>query len=141
MENGVATVMTSFSSWQGVKIAGHKGLVTDILKDRMNFGGFVVTDWNAHGQVAGCSNASCSVAVNAGIDMFMAPESWREREERKRAQVKEGMSKKAREEEAGWGGRRGKQRRGRGEEGKASAGDDEARDERVGAAEERGVGR
>src|SRR3546814_2802137 len=35
MENGVATVMTSFSSWQGVKIAGHKGLVTDILKDRM----------------------------------------------------------------------------------------------------------
>src|SRR3546814_16999407 len=77
MENGVATVMTSFSSWQGVKIAGHKGLVTDILKDRMNFGGFVVTDWNAHGQVAGCSNASCSVAVNAGIDMFMAPDSWR----------------------------------------------------------------
>src|SRR3546814_20494350 len=56
MENGVATVMTSFSSWQGVKIAGHKGLVTDILKDRMNFGGFVVTDWNAHGQVAGCKN-------------------------------------------------------------------------------------
>src|SRR3546814_16869176 len=39
MENGVATVMTSFSSWQGVKIAGHKGLITDILKDRMNFGG------------------------------------------------------------------------------------------------------
>src|SRR3546814_16893411 len=90
MENGVATVMTSFSSWQGVKIAGHKGLITDILKDRMNFGGFVVTDWNAHGQVAGCSNASCPVAANAGIDMFMAPDSWRALYASTLAQVKDG---------------------------------------------------
>ncbi|PNB26409.1 hypothetical protein C1X73_39110, partial [Pseudomonas sp. FW305-130] len=69
---GVATVMTSFSSWQGQKIAGNKGLVTDVLKGRMHFGGFVVTDWNAHGQIAGCSNESCPQAINAGVDMYMA---------------------------------------------------------------------
>src|SRR3546814_1368947 len=100
MEKGVATVMTSFSSWQGVKIAGHKGLVTDILKDRMNFGGFVVTDWNAHGQVASCSNASCSVAVNAGIDMFMAPDSWRALYASTLAQVKDGTIPMARLDDA-----------------------------------------
>lgn len=77
IEAGVATVMSSFSSWQGTKIAGDRGLITDVLKGRMSFGGFVVTDWNAHGQVAGCSNASCPRALEAGIDMFMAPDSWK----------------------------------------------------------------
>ena len=74
---GVATIMSSFSSWQGTKIAGHKGLLTDVLKHRMDFGGFVVTDWNAHGQIDGCTNASCPAALNAGVDMYMAPDSWK----------------------------------------------------------------
>ncbi|WP_052134435.1 glycoside hydrolase family 3 protein [Sphingomonas sp. 37zxx] len=74
---GVQTVMTSFSSWNGEKIAGHKGLVTDVLKQRMGFGGFVVSDWNAHGQIQGCTNASCPRALNAGLDMYMAPDSWK----------------------------------------------------------------
>ncbi|WP_421838055.1 glycoside hydrolase family 3 N-terminal domain-containing protein [Novosphingobium sp.] len=77
IENGVATVMTSFSSWNGVKIAANKGLVTDVLKDRLGFGGFVVTDWNAHGQIPGCTNASCPQALLAGVDMYMAPDSWK----------------------------------------------------------------
>ncbi len=77
IENGVATVMTSFSSWNGVKIAGNKGLVTDVLKGRLGFGGFVVTDWNAHGQIPGCTNASCPQALLAGVDMYMAPDSWK----------------------------------------------------------------
>src|SRR3546814_3730117 len=54
LENGVATVMLSFSSWQRRKITGNRRLVTDVLKDRMGFGGFTVSDWNAHGQVEGC---------------------------------------------------------------------------------------
>lgn len=77
IEEGVATIMTSFSSWQGDKIAGHRGLMTDVLKERMNFGGFIVSDWNAHGQVKGCTNESCPRAVNAGLDMYMAPDSWK----------------------------------------------------------------
>ncbi|HVF95044.1 MAG TPA: glycoside hydrolase family 3 N-terminal domain-containing protein [Sphingomonas sp.] len=98
--NGVATVMTSFSSWHGIKIAGHKGLVTDVLKDRLDFQGFVVTDWNAHGQVAGCSNASCPQAINAGIDMYMAPDSWRPLYVSLLAQVKNGTVPMARLDDA-----------------------------------------
>jgi beta-glucosidase len=90
IEAGVETVMTSFSSWNGVKIAGHKGLLTDVLKGRMNFGGLIVTDWNAHGQVAGCTNASCPEALLAGIDMYMAPDTWRELHGTLLAQVKAG---------------------------------------------------
>lgn len=78
IEGGVATVMASFSSWQGRKMAGNAGLLTGVLKDRMQFGGFVLSDWNAHGQVEGCTNAACPQAVLAGIDMVMAPDSWKD---------------------------------------------------------------
>ncbi len=74
---GVATVMASFSGWQGKKMTGNRSLLTDVLKERMDFGGFVVSDWNAHGQVAGCTNESCPQALLAGIDMYMAPDTWK----------------------------------------------------------------
>ncbi|MBO0749948.1 MAG: glycoside hydrolase family 3 protein, partial [Porphyrobacter sp.] len=77
IENGVATVMVSFSSWQGKKMTGNKSLITGVLKQRMGFGGFTVSDWNAHGQVEGCTNDSCPQALLAGIDMYMAPDSWK----------------------------------------------------------------
>lgn len=73
---GVQNVMASFSSWNGIKMSANKGLLTDVLKDRMHFDGFVVGDWNSHGQVTGCSNEDCPAAINAGMDMFMAPDSW-----------------------------------------------------------------
>ncbi len=74
---GALTVMASFSSWNGVKMHGNGSLLTGVLKDRMGFGGFVVGDWNGHGQVAGCNVVDCPAAINAGLDMFMAPDSWR----------------------------------------------------------------
>ncbi|MGV8951063.1 MAG: glycoside hydrolase family 3 protein [Cypionkella sp.] len=77
INEGVLTVMASFSSWNGVKITGNRSLLIDVLKERMGFEGFVVGDWNAHGQIPGCSNESCAEAINAGLDMFMAPDSWR----------------------------------------------------------------
>jgi beta-glucosidase len=77
IENGVGTVMVSFSSWQGRKMTGNKSLITDVLKERMGFGGFVVSDWNAHGQVEGCTNESCPQALLAGLDMYMAPDTWK----------------------------------------------------------------
>ena len=48
---GVQTVMASFSSWQGRKLHGDKELLTDVLKGQLGFNGFVVGDWNGHGQV------------------------------------------------------------------------------------------
>ena len=71
IEAGTQSVMASFSSWNGEKMSGNKSLLTDVLKDRMHFDGFVVGDWNSHGQVAGCSNEDCPQAINAGLDMFM----------------------------------------------------------------------
>jgi len=74
---GAQTVMASFSSWNGAKIHGHEGLLTDVLKQQMGFDGFVVGDWNAHGQLPGCSNTNCPAAFNAGVDMLMASDSWK----------------------------------------------------------------
>lgn len=77
IEAGVQTVMASFSSWRGVKMHGNRALLTDVLKGRMGFQGFLVGDWNAHGQVPGCSNSDCPASFNAGLDMFMVPEDWK----------------------------------------------------------------
>jgi beta-glucosidase len=77
INHGVQCVMASFSSWQGEKIHGHKGLLTDVLKGRMGFDGFIVGDWNAHGQVPGCTTTDAVPVLHAGLDMFMAPDSWK----------------------------------------------------------------
>jgi beta-glucosidase len=88
---GAQSVMASFSGWQGVKVTGHKGLLTDVLKTRFGFDGILVSDWNAHGQVEGCTNASCAASINAGLDMYMAPDSWKDLYESTVAQVKSGV--------------------------------------------------
>ena len=77
IDAGVLTVMASFSSWNGVKHHGNASLLTDVLKNRMGFAGLVVGDWNGHGQIAGCSATDCAAAINAGLDLFMAPDSWK----------------------------------------------------------------
>ena len=77
IETGAQVVMASFSSWQGKKVHGNRDLLTVAPKERMGFNGFIVGDWNAHGQIPGCTTESCPAAVNAGLDMFMAPDSWR----------------------------------------------------------------
>ena len=76
LDAGVMSVMASFNSWNGEKIHGHKMLLTDVLKTKLGFEGFVISDWNGIGQVVNCSNDSCPQAINAGIDMLMAPEDW-----------------------------------------------------------------
>nr|WP_329743563.1 glycoside hydrolase family 3 N-terminal domain-containing protein [Dyella sp. A6] len=88
---GVQTVMASFSSWNGVKMTGNKALLTDVLKKRMDFQGFVVGDWNAQGQIPGCSDVDCPQAINAGLDMYMAPDSWRGLYQHTLAEVKSGV--------------------------------------------------
>jgi beta-glucosidase len=77
IDAGVLTVMVSFSSWQGVKHTGNKSLLTDALKGKMGFEGLVVGDWNAHGQIPGCEPTDCPAALLAGLDLYMAPDSWK----------------------------------------------------------------
>jgi beta-glucosidase len=75
---GSQTVMASFNSWQGDTLHGHKYLLTDVLKEKMGFDGFVVGDWSGHEFVPGCTRNRCAQSINAGLDMFMAPnEDWK----------------------------------------------------------------
>ena len=81
---GAQTVMASYNSWNDVaagvnygKMHGSKAMLTDALKDKMGFDGFVVSDWDGIAEVPGCSNDSCAQAINAGIDMVMVPDNWK----------------------------------------------------------------
>ncbi|MFL2712274.1 MAG: glycosyl hydrolase family 3 [SAR86 cluster bacterium] len=94
------TVMASFNSWNGEKIHGYQKLLTDILKIDMQFDGFVVGDWNGHGQVKGCSNSKCAQSFNAGVDMFMVPENWKDLLRNTIRQVKSGAISESRLDDA-----------------------------------------
>ncbi|MDH2429458.1 exo 1,3/1,4-beta-D-glucan glucohydrolase [Sphaerisporangium sp. TRM90804] len=81
---GAQSVMVSFNSWTneelGIgegKLHGSERALSGILKGKMGFDGVVVSDWNGIGQVAGCTNAGCARAVNAGIDVVMVPNDWK----------------------------------------------------------------
>ncbi len=97
---GAQTVMASFSSWHGAKMSAHGALLTDVLKGRMGFDGFVVGDWNAHGHVPGCTPFSCAAVIDAGLDMFMAPDSWRELYANTLTQARSGQIPEARLDDA-----------------------------------------
>lgn len=100
INHGTMTVMASFSSWNGIKMHGNKSLLTDVLKGRMGFDGFVVGDWNGHGQVPGCTNTDCPATFNAGLDMAMAPDSWKGMYETTLAAAKAGTIPMARIDDA-----------------------------------------
>ncbi len=74
---GVQTVMASFSSINGEKMHGSKVLLNNILRGEMGFTGFVVGDWNGHAEIPGCTATDCPASLEAGVDMYMAPDSWK----------------------------------------------------------------
>jgi beta-glucosidase len=78
IDAGVATVMASYSSWNGQKVSGHRYLLTDVLKRELRFEGLVISDYNAIDQLPGDYKAQIALAANAGIDMFMVPSKYRE---------------------------------------------------------------
>ena len=90
------SVMASFNSWNGLKSHGNDYLLNDILKTQMNFNGFIVGDWNGHGQVTGCEDANCAKAFNSGVDIFMVPTEWESLYWNTLDQVKKGVISKER---------------------------------------------
>ncbi len=100
IDAGVLSIMASFSSWNGVKHSGNETILNDVLRGPLGFDGFVVSDWNAHGQLPGCSNESCALAIKAGIDMLMAPDSWKPLYENTLLQARSGEIPMARLDEA-----------------------------------------
>ncbi len=100
IEAGAQSVMVSFSSWQGVKMVGNYGLLTEVLKGRWHFDGFTVGDWNAQGQLPGCTDASCPQAIDAGLDVFMAPDDWKPLYANTLEQVRSGQIPRSRLDDA-----------------------------------------
>ncbi|HEY5783106.1 MAG TPA: exo 1,3/1,4-beta-D-glucan glucohydrolase [Lysobacter sp.] len=97
---GAQSVMASFNSVNGVRMHANKTLLTDVLKGRMHFGGFVVGDWNGHGLIEGCTATNCPATINAGLDMAMASDSWKGFYESTLAAVKAGTIPQARLDDA-----------------------------------------
>ncbi len=78
LAEGVLTVMASFNSWNGDKCHGHKYLLTDILKKELEFEGFIISDWDGIDYLSESYFDAVGLSVNAGIDMFMVSEKWKE---------------------------------------------------------------
>ena len=75
---GVGSIMPSYSSWNGEKASGSKRLLTDILKTELGFEGFLISDYNALDQLPGDRRTQVKQSINAGMDMAMVPEKYKE---------------------------------------------------------------
>ena len=75
---GVGTIMPSYSSWNGQRMSGHKYLLTDVLKGELGFEGFLVSDYNAIDALPGDYRNKIKLSANAGMDMFMVPQKYKE---------------------------------------------------------------
>lgn len=73
LEAGTATIMVSFSSFNGEKLHGHKKLITDVLKGEMGFQGFIISDWGGVDEVHPRYREAIKKSINAGVDMVMVP--------------------------------------------------------------------
>ncbi|KAF8766184.1 hypothetical protein HU200_007688 [Digitaria exilis] len=77
---GVATIMVSYSSLNGVKMHANHALVTGYLKSKLHFRGFVISDWLGIDSITSPPGAnytySVQAGINAGIDMVMVPYNY-----------------------------------------------------------------
>ncbi|MEW2289126.1 glycoside hydrolase family 3 N-terminal domain-containing protein [Streptomyces sp. NPDC047841] len=85
VERGVGTVMPSYSSLDiagdgkgAVKMHARGDMINGVLKGRMGFDGFVISDWNAIDQLPGDYASHVRTSVNAGVDMMMVPYTYKE---------------------------------------------------------------
>lgn len=78
---GVRTFMTGFNTLDEVPVTGNEFLLRDILKDKWNFDGFVISDYASieemvtHGFVKD-EEMAAKKAVEAGVDMDMEAYSY-----------------------------------------------------------------
>ncbi|MFF3662726.1 glycoside hydrolase family 3 protein [Streptomyces olivochromogenes] len=85
VDRGIGSVMPSYSSLdilgdgQGpVKMHARADMINGVLKGRMGFDGFVISDWNAIDQLPGDYASHVRTSVNAGVDMMMVPYSYKD---------------------------------------------------------------
>jgi beta-glucosidase len=87
---GVGTIMPSYSSWNGVKCSASSRLLTGILKQELGFEGFLISDYNALDELPGTRKQQVAQAINAGMDMVMITEKYRDHYDTLKGLVQEG---------------------------------------------------
>ncbi|XP_059457869.1 uncharacterized protein LOC132187540 [Corylus avellana] len=79
---GVATVMASYSSLNGLKMHANRQMLTGFLKDTLKFKGFVISDWQGIDRITYPEHAnytySIQTSILAGVDMVMVPYDYPE---------------------------------------------------------------
>ncbi|MBN2321622.1 MAG: glycoside hydrolase family 3 C-terminal domain-containing protein [Acidobacteria bacterium] len=78
IQAGVGSIMPSYSTWNGVRCSASKRLLTEILKEELGFEGFLISDYNAIDQIDPDYKKAVRISINAGMDMAMAPNTYRE---------------------------------------------------------------
>lgn len=77
IEQGVQSVMVSYSSWNREFMHGHAYLIQEVLKGELGFDGLVVSDWLGVFWQDGENDAvKIEKSINAGIDMVMAVDRY-----------------------------------------------------------------
>ena len=76
VDGGAGTVMSAFNDLNGIPASANRYTLTNILREEWGFEGFVVSDWNAVGElmshgIAGTPAEAAKEAVEAGVDMDM----------------------------------------------------------------------
>ncbi len=82
VDAGAATLMNSFNDINGIPATANKYIQRDILKQKWNFKGFVVSDWGSIGEMithgfAKDGKEAALKAIRAGSDMDMESNSYR----------------------------------------------------------------
>ncbi len=83
VDAGVSTLMNSFNDINGIPASGNKYILSDILKGKWKFKGFVVSDWGSIGEMVAHGYAkdkkgAALAAITAGTDMDMESNAYRE---------------------------------------------------------------
>jgi beta-glucosidase len=107
-QHHVGSIMPSYSSvdWtedgvgNPIKMSANKQLLTDVLKEKIGFKGFLISDWSAIEQLPGDYATQVTTAVNAGLDMFMEPYNAAQFEQTLIQQVQAGNVKMSRIDDA-----------------------------------------
>jgi beta-glucosidase len=81
VDAGAWTVMSAFNCLSGFPASANRHTLTEILRDEWKFRGFVVSDWDAVGEliphgVAADETEAARLALTAGVDMEMASSDY-----------------------------------------------------------------
>jgi beta-glucosidase len=83
VDAGARTVMSAFNDLSGMPASANRHTLTEILRGEWKFPGFVVSDWEAVGElidhgVAADAAGAARLALTAGMDMEMVSTTYRD---------------------------------------------------------------